>query len=75
MTMAEPQSDPRKQLAGRLVALGLIPIAVFCAAFMFTRAALGTALSAQAWTFVVALLARCRMSWNCAPAPGPLASR
>ena len=36
-----PPSVPRKQLAGRLVVFGAIPIAVFCAFFVLARAFLG----------------------------------
>jgi diguanylate cyclase (GGDEF)-like protein len=36
-----PPSLPRKQLAGRLVVFGAIPIAVFCAFFVLARAFLG----------------------------------
>ncbi len=43
------------QLAARLVALGAIPIAVFCGAFALARAALGVSQSAQAWTWMLAL--------------------
>ncbi|MCW5592811.1 MAG: EAL domain-containing protein [Burkholderiales bacterium] len=43
------------QLAARLIALGAIPIAVFCGAFALARAALGVSQSAQAWTWMLAL--------------------
>jgi diguanylate cyclase (GGDEF)-like protein len=56
-TPEAPHRQPLKQLAGRLIALGLIPIAVFCAVYLFARAALGTDASAQAWTLVLALAA------------------
>jgi diguanylate cyclase (GGDEF)-like protein len=53
-----PRREARSRLAGRLFGLGLIPIAVFCAVFVFARAALGNATNnAQAWTFVIALVA------------------
>jgi diguanylate cyclase (GGDEF)-like protein len=53
-----PAPEARSRLAGRMFGLGLIPIAVFCAVFVFMRAILGTATqSAQGWTFVVALAA------------------
>ena len=53
-----PPITPReelKQLAARLVALGAIPIAVFCGAFALGRAALGTDQSGQMWTWMLAL--------------------
>ena len=60
-TPPPPPPPPRKEslgrLAGRLFGLGLIPIAVFCAVFVFMRAALGTAIEMQAWIFVTALAA------------------
>ena len=46
-----PPESPRKLLAARLIALGLIPIAVFCAAFVLLRAFIGTqTVGAQAAT-------------------------
>jgi diguanylate cyclase (GGDEF)-like protein len=48
---AAPPESPRKLLAARLIALGLIPIAVFCAAFVLLRAFIGTqTVGAQAAT-------------------------
>ena len=38
---AEPPIEPRKHLAGRLIIFGAIPIAVFCAFFVLSRAFLG----------------------------------
>ncbi len=55
MPPAAPPKDELKQLASRLVALGAIPIAVFCGAFALGRAALGTDQQAQAWTWMLAL--------------------
>jgi diguanylate cyclase (GGDEF)-like protein len=55
MPPTEPRKDELSQLAARLVALGAIPIAVFCGAFALARAALGTGQSAQAWTWMLAL--------------------
>jgi diguanylate cyclase (GGDEF)-like protein len=49
------QKDELNRLASRLVALGAIPIAVFCGAFALGRAALGVSQQAQAWTWVLAL--------------------
>jgi diguanylate cyclase (GGDEF)-like protein len=55
---AAPDASPRKQLAGRLISLGLIPIAVFCAIFVLVRAFVGSDTSnAQAWTLTIALAA------------------
>jgi diguanylate cyclase (GGDEF)-like protein len=50
-----PASRDRSQLAGRLIALGAIPFAIFCGVFALMRAALGTGTTAQAWTWVLAL--------------------
>src|SRR5476651_1416808 len=51
-------SEPAKLLSARLVALGAIPIAVFCAVYVLARAFLGsTSVTAQAWTLSMALLA------------------
>ncbi|HEX4944649.1 MAG TPA: GGDEF domain-containing protein, partial [Usitatibacteraceae bacterium] len=44
-----------KRLAARLVALGAIPIAVFCGAFALGRAALGATQQGQMWTWMLAL--------------------
>jgi diguanylate cyclase (GGDEF)-like protein len=49
-------SEPKKLLAARLVALGAIPIAVFCAVYVLSRAFLGVeSITAQAWTLSMAL--------------------
>jgi len=51
-----PPESPRKLLAARLIALGAIPIAVFCAMFVLMRALIGAAtVNAQAWTLWVSL--------------------
>jgi diguanylate cyclase (GGDEF)-like protein len=57
--MAEaPVSAPRKLLAARLVALGAIPIAVFCAVYVLARAFLGLeTVQAHAWVLSLALAA------------------
>jgi diguanylate cyclase (GGDEF)-like protein len=53
-----PEGDPRKLLAARLVSLGAIPIAVFCAAFVLMHAALGSETrQALFWTLFIGLLA------------------
>ena len=53
-----PEASPRKVLAGRLISLGLIPIAVFCAIFVLVRAFVGSeTANAQAWTLTIALTA------------------
>jgi diguanylate cyclase (GGDEF)-like protein len=49
------RKEELSQLAARLVALGAIPIAVFCGAFALARAALGTGQQGQAWTWMLAL--------------------
>ena len=55
MADASP-SDTKKLLAARLVALGAIPIAVFCAVYVLARAFLGIqSVTAQAWTLSMAL--------------------
>jgi diguanylate cyclase (GGDEF)-like protein len=51
------RKEQLSRLAGRLVALGAIPIAVFCGAFALARAALGVSQEAQAWTWMLALAA------------------
>jgi len=52
---APPQ--PQKQLAGRLIGLGAIPIAVFCATFILARAFLGMQTpTQQGWVFTMALI-------------------
>jgi diguanylate cyclase (GGDEF)-like protein len=43
------------RFSARLVALGAIPIAVFCAAFALARALLGTDQQGQMWTWMLAL--------------------
>jgi diguanylate cyclase (GGDEF)-like protein len=49
--------EPAKQLAGRLIGLGAIPIAVFCATFILARAFLGMGTpTAQGWVFTMALI-------------------
>ena len=57
--MAEaPVSEPRKLLAARLVALGAIPIAVFCAVYVLARAFLGLeTVQSQVWVLSMALAA------------------
>ena len=50
-----PATQERRQLASRLIALGAIPLAVFCGSFALARAALGTGTAAQAWTWILAL--------------------
>jgi diguanylate cyclase (GGDEF)-like protein len=52
-----PRDEELSRLAARLVALGAIPIAVFCGAFALARATLGTGQGAQVWTWVLALAA------------------
>jgi len=55
-----PAAEPRKLLAARLVGLGAIPIAVFCAGYVLARAFFGPEASsahAQAWTLSLALAA------------------
>jgi diguanylate cyclase (GGDEF)-like protein len=51
-----PRAEPRKLLAARLVALGAIPIAVFCAVYLLVSRfiALDTA-EGQVWTLSIAL--------------------
>lgn len=50
-----PPREELSQLAARLVALGAIPIAVFCGAFAMARAALGTSQQGQMFTWMIAL--------------------
>ncbi|MGZ5571479.1 MAG: putative bifunctional diguanylate cyclase/phosphodiesterase [Usitatibacter sp.] len=51
-----PPADTRKLLTSRLVGLGAIPIAVFCAVYVLVRALLGPeGVQAQAWTLSLAL--------------------
>ena len=53
-----PRPEPRKLLAARLIGLGAIPIAVFCAIFVLARAFFGLATpNAQAWVLSLALAA------------------
>jgi diguanylate cyclase (GGDEF)-like protein len=50
-------TEPRKLLAGRLIGLGAIPIAVFCATFILARAFLGMeTASQQGWVITMALI-------------------
>ncbi len=50
-------AEPRKLLAARLVALGAIPIAVFCAVYVLARAFLGLeTVTQQAWVLTMALI-------------------
>ena len=52
----EPLPDARKQLAARLISLGAIPIAVFCAVYVVVWKIIGPeAANAQAWTLTIAL--------------------
>ncbi len=51
----ESPRDERRELASRIIGLGAIPIAVFCAIFLFARAALGTEAGGQMWTLILAL--------------------
>jgi diguanylate cyclase (GGDEF)-like protein len=52
-----PPGEPRKLLAARLVALGAIPIAVFCAVYVLARAFLGLeTVTQQAWVLTMALI-------------------
>jgi len=54
---AAPPPQPQKQLAGRLIGLGAIPIAVFCATFILARAFLGMQTpTQQGWVFTMALI-------------------
>lgn len=51
-----PAPDARKQLAARLISLGAIPIAVFCAVYVLVWKIVGlTGPNAQAWTLTLAL--------------------
>ncbi|MGE5097469.1 MAG: putative bifunctional diguanylate cyclase/phosphodiesterase [Betaproteobacteria bacterium] len=52
-----PEPEPRKVLSGRIVALGAIPIAVFCGVYVLARALLGSDnITAQAWTISLSLV-------------------
>lgn len=53
----DARREELSRLAARLVALGAIPIAVFCGAFALARAALGVTQQAQAFTWMIALAA------------------
>jgi diguanylate cyclase (GGDEF)-like protein len=51
-----PAAEPRKLLAARLVGLGAIPLAVFCAVYLLASKLLGLdTVQAQAWTLSLAL--------------------
>ena len=51
-----PPPDARKQLAARLISLGAIPIAVFCAVYVVMWKIVGvTGANAQAWTLTLSL--------------------
>jgi diguanylate cyclase (GGDEF)-like protein len=53
---AAAPADPKKLVAARMVGLGAIPIAVFCAVYVLSRAFLGIGtITAQAWTLSMAL--------------------
>jgi diguanylate cyclase (GGDEF)-like protein len=53
---AAPVPDARKQLAARLISLGAIPIAVFCAVYVLVWKIIGLGgINAQAWTLTIAL--------------------
>ena len=55
MTAGRP-AEPRKLLAARLVGLGAIPIAVFCAVYLVTARLIGLdTAQGQAWTLSLAL--------------------
>ncbi len=55
MTAGSP-AEPRKLLAARLVGLGAIPIAVFCAVYLVTARVIGLdTAQGQAWTLSLAL--------------------
>ena len=51
-----PPADARKQLAARLISLGAIPIAVFCAVYVVVWKIVGiTGPHAQAWALTLSL--------------------
>jgi diguanylate cyclase (GGDEF)-like protein len=50
-----PPGEDLRRLASRLIALGAIPIAVFCGAFALARAALGTGQTGQFLSWTLAL--------------------
>ena len=53
---AEPAAEPRKLLAARLVGLGAIPLAVFCAVYLLAARMLGLdSPHSQMWTLSLAL--------------------
>ena len=53
---AAPPAEPRKLLAARLVGLGAIPIAVFCAVYLLASRMLGLeSARSQMWTLILAL--------------------
>ncbi|HEX5128396.1 MAG TPA: EAL domain-containing protein [Usitatibacter sp.] len=53
---APAPADPRKQLAARLISLGAIPIAVFCAVYVVVWKIVGiTGPNAQAWALTLSL--------------------
>ncbi len=55
---AAPADEPRKRLAGRLISLGLIPLAVFGATFVLMHSVVGTETRESLfWTLTVSLLA------------------
>ena len=54
--MTAARAEPRKLLAARLVGLGAIPIAVFCAVYLVTARLIGLdTAQGQAWTLSLAL--------------------
>ncbi|MBK6981039.1 MAG: EAL domain-containing protein [Betaproteobacteria bacterium] len=55
MTTPPRHKDELNRLAARLVALGAIPIAVFCGAFALGRAVLGVDQQGQMWTWMLSL--------------------
>ncbi len=57
MNQPLPPNEDLRRLASRVVALGAIPIAVFCGAFALARAALGTGETGQMLTWILALAA------------------
>ena len=55
---AEPSPEPRKLLWSRIIGVGAIPIAVFCAAYLMASRILGLeSAQSQAWTLVIGLAA------------------
>ena len=54
---AAPAAEPRKLLAGKLIALGAIPIAVFCAIYLVVSRLIGLSTPEhQVWTLSLALV-------------------